>query len=66
MEYSSAERRKIMKREAAARSNAKRREVVALQKSIDRERARAEALTAREAELREENGRLRARLGGSL
>lgn len=66
VEYSSAERRKIMKREAAARSNAKRREVVALQKSIDRERARAEALTAREAELREENGRLRARLGGSL
>lgn len=60
-EYSSAERRKILKREAAARSNAKRREVVALQRKLTKAKAKVESLRKREQELRDENTQLRAR-----
>ncbi len=60
-QYSSAERRKILKREAAARSNAKRREVVALQRKLTKARGKVEALRKREQELRDENTQLRAR-----
>lgn len=61
--YSSTERRKILKREAAARSNAKRREVVALQRQLSKIRAKEEALRRRALDLRAENKKLRANLG---
>ena len=56
--YSRAERRKILKREAAARSNAKRRELAALQRAIDAEAARVPELRARVQALTEEKERL--------
>jgi len=58
-QYTSAERRKIMKREAAARSNAKRRELVALQRKLTKAKSKVETLRKREEELRIENTELR-------
>lgn len=58
--YSSVERRKILKREAAARSNAKRRQVVALQRQLTKLITQVELLRKRERVLRAENQMLRS------
>lgn len=60
-QYSSAERRKILKREAAARSNARRRHLVKLQRAIDDQRKKVSELKAREKELIEENQSLKSK-----
>lgn len=57
-QYTSAERRKILKREAAARSNAKRKELVALQRRLAKAKAKVEILRKREEQLRDENREL--------